>query len=212
MGVVVAWPDEGRLAAPESLAALLDRAVKGDALAFGHLYDRTCRLVYGLALRILRREDEAEEVMVDVYAQVWRTAASFDSRRGAIEGWLSTITRSRAIDRLRSRQARPDLQPLTATGLDAAGVSYGSTEFQAAYHDRFCTAASLRVLTPGDRRLIELAFFEGYTHSELAHLLDVPLGTIKTRIRSSLLKMRRALEDQAVAVASRAGAARSSIL
>jgi RNA polymerase sigma-70 factor (ECF subfamily) len=182
-----------RRPAVEDLCVSIARIAAGDSDAFARLFDTTARLVYALAARILRRPEEAEEVMIDVYSQVWQDASGYDSRRGSVEAWLITITRSRALDRLRLRLVRPDLNGAALAGLDEV-----SDEWQAASATRSQEAlwrvnAALPVLAPEERRLIELAFFEGYTHRELSSVLHLPLGTVKTRIRTSLHKMRRAL-------------------
>jgi RNA polymerase sigma-70 factor, ECF subfamily len=199
VSIAAEWLEDERIETPLGLSPCLERVAAGDVDALAHLYDRTCRMVFGLAMRILRRAEEAEEIVVDVYTQMWKTAASFDPARGSVEAWLSTMTRSRALDRLRSRKARPDLDDVSRTPLedldriedrrqpDRSGVD----------HARFQAAAMLMALAPDERRLIELAFFHGYTHSELAGLLGLPLGTIKTRIRMSVMRMRRALRAPA---------------
>ena len=160
-----------------------------------HVYDRTSRFVFSLLMRILRRQEDAEEVLVEVYTQAWRSAASFDPRRGSGEAWLSTIARSRAIDRLRSRKARPDLHHANVTAVEPFDETRHGRQHEplSADHARFQAAAMLMALAPDERRLVELAYYDGYTHRELADRLGLPLGTVKTRIRHSLLKMRRAV-------------------
>jgi len=195
MSVAANWLEDERVETPIGLLPWLQRLADGDVDALAHVYDGTCRMVFGLAVRILRRVDEAEEVVVEVYTQAWKTASSFDPGRGSVEAWLSTITRSRALDRLRSRKARPDVDDASRMPLeDLDGIEYRSQrDVLVADHARFQAAAMLMALAPDDRRLIELAFFEGYTHTELADRLGLPLGTVKTRIRLSILRMRRAL-------------------
>jgi len=160
----------------------------GDQGALASLYDATSRLIYGMALRILSNPADAEEVTLDIYTQVWRGAASFDERRGSVVAWLMAMARSRAIDRLRSRALRSrreeplaDLYTPVAT---QAPVPPGvGQEVQAA----------LRSLAPEQREAIELAYWYGYSHSELAARLGQPLGTVKTRIRMGMMKLRSQL-------------------
>lgn len=186
------------------LLLFAERAGAGDPDALARLYDRTSRLVYSLALRILRREDEAEEVVLDVYAQVWRTAARFDVRRGSIEAWLLNMARSRAVDRLRSRAARPDLDSLGCAVVDIEDLGDQATadELVDAFDARRRADLMLLTLAPEDRRMIELAFYEGFTHSELSVLLGLPLGTVKTRIRRCLMRMRNAVDGRLAAIQS----------
>ena len=179
----------------QELLASMTRIAQADPQALADLYDRTSRMVFSLALRILGREDEAEEVALDVYAQVWRTAASYDPRRGPVEAWLSTIARSRAVDRRRARTARPDLAGVPGEVLDVADLA-GMTdpdECVSVLDARWRVDAMMSGLAPEDRRLIDLAFFQGCTHTELAALLHLPLGTVKTRIRRALGQMRNTL-------------------
>jgi len=166
----------------------------GDEEELARLYDRTSRLVYSLALRILRRPEDAEEVVLDVYAQAWRSAGTFDASRGPVEAWLLMMTRTRAIDRLRARRARPDLDAVTLVELENHGTREDAERIVSAF-DGHRVRAVLQRLPPSDRRLVELAFFEGYTHRELAALLQLPLGTVKTRLRNSLLSLRRVLSS-----------------
>ena len=197
MGEAAEWLEGDRIETPIGLSPWVRRLVAGDGDALAYLYDRTSRMVFGLAMHILRRADEAEEVVVEVYTQMWKRAASFDPERGSVEAWLSTMTRSRALDRLRSRKARPDVDDVSRSPLeDVDRIEYRTRQDPlVADHARFQAAAMLMALTPDERRLIELAFYDGYTHSELAGLLGLPLGTVKTRIRMSVLKMRRALRE-----------------
>jgi RNA polymerase sigma-70 factor (ECF subfamily) len=175
------------------LALLVRRMRDHDAEALAELYDRTASLVYGLALRVLRVPEDAEEVTTDVYSHAWRSASRYDPARATVQGWLVMLTRSRAIDRLRARRVRVD-----TAGLDLEGVDPPSRELAPdARLDQEVRARHVRTaldeLAPHERTLIELAFFEGLTHSELADRLGLPLGTVKTRIRSGLQKLRRAM-------------------
>jgi len=172
-------------------AGYVRRIAVGDQGALAALYDATNRLIYGMTLRILRNPADAEEVTLDIYTQVWRSAASFDDRRGSATAWLVTMARSRAIDRLRSRanrgQREEALLETDGSAPAASSVLPGvAGEVQAA----------LLALAPEQREVIELAYWYGYSHSELAARLGQPLGTIKTRIRMGMMKLRSQLGAQ----------------
>jgi len=167
----------------------------GDASGLSAIYDRHSTAVYSLALRIVREESEAEDVVQEVFAQAWRQAGRYDARRGSVIAWLLIMTRTRAIDRLRMRQARPDRQstpdPAVLEQLPAASADPASG--MVAQEDAQRVRQALDALPLLQRMAIELAFFEGLTQSEIAERLEQPLGTVKTRIRLGLLKMRDAL-------------------
>jgi len=173
--------------------AALERMARGDHDALAELYDRHGRLVFSLALRILRDQSDAEDIVQDVFSQAWRQAARFDRSRGAVVAWLLMMTRSRAIDRVRARRAMPASagDPDQAFGLipDAAD----GPERVALTTERAARLKEALDTLPLIQRLpIELAFFEGLTHVEVSERLEVPLGTIKTRIRLGLMKMKDA--------------------
>jgi RNA polymerase sigma-70 factor (ECF subfamily) len=157
------------------------------------LYDGTHPLVYGLALRILGDVADAEEVALDVYTQVWRTAGNFDPRRGSVSAWLVTLARSRAIDRLRSAAARRQREESRPELPEAPAAARSPEEASLLGQRRVRVRAALARLLPEQREAIELAFFSGLTHSELAARLGQPLGTVKTRIRLGMMKLRELL-------------------
>lgn len=163
-----------------------------DALA--NLYDDTNHLVYSAALRMLGNSADAEEVTLDVYTQVWRTAASFDSDRGSVLAWLLTITRSRAVDRQRWTWSRSRLeQPLA----DYAEPPPERAGRPAAFFGLApMLEAAVASLASEQREAIELAYFNGFSHTEMADRLGVPLGTVKTRIRLGMMKLRKALDHR----------------
>ena len=165
----------------------------GDAVA--ELYDRHGSTVYGLALRILGQPDLAEEVVQDVFAQVWREAGRYDPDRSTVAGWIVVLTRTRAIDRLRARRARPDLgaaaDPVETVPLPSRERT-PETSTLAAEDTRLVRGALAR-LPEQFRSLIELAYYEGLTHSEIAARTGIPLGTVKTRLRSAMGTLRSAL-------------------
>ena len=167
----------------------------GDASGLGTLYDRHARAIYSLALRIVGEQAEAEDVVQEVFAQAWRQAARFDARRGSVVAWLLIMTRTRAIDRLRMRQARPDRNatpdPLILEQLPAAVEDPAAG--MVAEEDARRVRRALDELPMLQRVAIELAFYEGLSQSEIAARLEQPLGTVKTRIRLGLLRLRDVL-------------------
>jgi RNA polymerase sigma-70 factor, ECF subfamily len=180
-------------------AVRVARAAAGDASALAALYDGHARAVYSLALRVLGDEADAEDVLQDVFAQAWRQAGRYDAGRGTVAAWLLTMARTRAIDRLRARRARPDTNaatPADAT-LDLAAPLVDPGDTLAAARDAERVRGALGGLPLLQRLAIGLAYFEGLTQREIAERLEQPLGTIKTRIRLGLLKLRDALSGEA---------------
>jgi RNA polymerase sigma-70 factor (ECF subfamily) len=188
-GASVAASAESRRADQAALA----RIARGDDRAFAELYDRHVRLVFSLALRILQQQADAEDVVQEVFAQVWRQAGRYDPGRGAVAGWLLMLARSRAIDRLRARRARPE----TAEEPDAAE----SVPDLTARQDLELLSAeqvvrlrlALERLPEAQRVALELAYYQGLTHTEVAAQLNEPLGTVKTRIRQAVITLRESL-------------------
>ena len=182
---------------------LLLRIASGDEAALGEFYDRHSRLVYSLVLRILRSPSDAEEVLQETFVRVWSRADTYDALRGAPATWLTRIARNRAIDRLRARRAQANIAVEPAVHAAAAAAAHAREPVtrdtpETALEDHTTAGAvrtALATLTPAQRELIEAAFFEGYTHSELATRFGVPLGTVKTRIRAGLAMMRGHLEQ-----------------
>ena len=174
---------------------MLRRIAAGESAALGELYDRYGSLSYGLALRIVGNAGDAEEIVQDVFVHVWRQSERYDPARATLAGWILMLTRSRAIDRLRARQARP---PLAAHDLD---WSHGASENQevAAITKEAATRvkAELEALPQAMRQAIELAYYDGLTHSEIADRLQEPLGTVKSRLRAALLRLRDTLRGGA---------------
>jgi RNA polymerase sigma-70 factor (ECF subfamily) len=177
----------------QELISFVQRIAKGDQAALGALYDSTNRLVYGLILRVLGDSSTAEEVLLDVYTQVWRQAASYDTGRGSPLAWLTTIARSRAIDRLRSGwQDQQRKEPLDLLTDRETGAASPEEMTVASERQRFVRSA-LTLLSPEQREVIELAYYGGLSHSEIAAKLNQPLGTVKTRTRLGMIKLRDAL-------------------
>lgn len=191
--LTMAEEEESRASAAAQLRAWIESSAAGDQSAFAALYDATSGVVFGLALRILSDRSEAEEVATDVFLQVWREAARFDAARGSAISWLLLLTRSRAIDRLRSRKtARQAERSLEfAESVPDAGSDPGERSWIS--QQGSLVRRSLAGLPAEQRAALELAYFEGLTHPEIAERLQVPVGTAKTRIRLGMLKLRDAL-------------------
>jgi len=176
-------------------AAHVGAAARGDGAGLAALYDRHARAVYSLALRVVADEADAEEVVQEVFDQAWRQASRYDPSRGTVAAWLMTMTRTRAIDRLRARQARPDQASLASDRdwSDLPAASADPADVLDAERDVTRVRQALQQLPLMQRVAIELAYFEGLTQSQIAARLEEPLGTVKTRIRVGLLKLRDVL-------------------
>jgi RNA polymerase sigma-70 factor, ECF subfamily len=163
---------------------VLRRLAEGDPAALAEFYDAHASLAYGIALRIVRDPAEAEDVVQEAFLQVWRQAGRYDPSRGTPQAWLSAIVRTRSLDRLRRRAVRresPQLQaPPAARAPDHESV--------------LAVRKALEALGPDQRRALELAYYEDLSQSEIAVRLGQPLGTIKTRMRAALIRLRETLE------------------
>lgn len=181
---------------------LLQRIASRDDSALGELYDRHSRLAYSVIRRIVQSDSEAEDVLQETFVRVWSRAETYDPRLGSPAAWVVRIARNRAIDRLRARQARADVNaPVPASSGEAAIPDLPVHDTPESAMQSAAAALAVRgavaSLPPAQRALIEAAFFEGYTHTELAARFGVPLGTVKTRIRSGLVALRVRLEQTA---------------
>ena len=184
-----------RSSSPAADRELMARAAAADERAMTELYDRYGTLVYTVAYRIVGQRADAEEVVVDAFTQAWREAARFEAERGSVAAWLTMIARSRALDLVRGRGRR---ERLAADA--AAGTGGGSGEPDAPAGDRaedderrWVVRLALEGLSAPQRQAIELAFFEGLSQSEIAERLNEPLGTVKTRVRLGMQKLRESL-------------------
>ena len=182
-----------RAADAREWGTLIERAARGEEAALAGLYDGTVAVVHGLVLRILRDPALAEEVTGDVYLQVWHQAVRYDPTRGAPLSWLLTVARSRAIDRLRSARAEAERAAPLRDALDVASEDAGPEESSSLQERRRLVRAALATLAPEQRAALELAYFGGLSHSEIARRLGEPLGTVKTRIRLAMTKVRQLL-------------------
>lgn len=179
--------------------ALVARMAEQDQEALSALFDRYRGVVFSLALRILKERAEAEEVLTEVFFQAWSGAVGFDALRGTVAAWLVTLCRSRAIDRLRAKGRRDSGLGLIAQQQSKAVSPAVGRESEAAAEiqmRRTRIQAALDTLTPEQRGALELAYYGGLSHSEIAAKLGEPLGTIKTRIRQGLLMLRESLGAQ----------------
>ena len=181
------------LVAEADWVSLVRSVAAGSHPALHALFERSNRIVYTLAVRIVDNAETAEEVTLDVFHDVWRRAAAYDPVNGTVVGWIMNQARSRAIDRLRFEHRKKRVDP----GMDESDDAQDSVDPRLLLELKQQSAAirsALSTLTPHEREAIECAFFAGLTHAEAAERLNEPLGTVKTRIRSGLQKLRRRLE------------------
>jgi RNA polymerase sigma-70 factor (ECF subfamily) len=196
LGDVLYADRAGTPASESEWVALVRSTAAGDQLALHALYERAHRVVFTLIVRITANRETAEELTLDVFYDLWRRAAGYDAANGTVLGWIMNQARSRAIDRLRfeKRKKRIDLDasdPMSE--IDAAEPH----DFLEIKQQSEALRSALAVLTAGERQAIEVAFFSELTYAEVAARLNQPLGTVKTRIRSGLHKLRQALAEEA---------------
>ena len=176
---------------------LLQRIAARDTGALAELYDRHSRLLFGLLLRIVRDRAEAEEILQETFVRVWTRAETYDAQIGGPLPWIVRVARNGAIDRLRARRVRAPVDAIDVAaveaGVPAAGIQTPEAAVLIAERRRTLTDA-LAGLPAEQRQLIEAAFFEGYTHSELAQRFGLPLGTVKTRIRAGMIATRQRVD------------------
>ncbi len=176
---------------------LIQRAAAQDREAFSQLYDRFSSLVFSLAMRMLRTQTDAEDLLQEVFLQVWRQAGNYSRERGSPEAWIINIARSRAIDKLRSIRRRDRSFVLTndpagAESPDNLESTVGESESKLAMN------SALANLPEAQRKVLELAYYDGLSQSEIAERMKEPLGTVKTRIRSGIQRLRDLLKNQVV--------------
>ena len=172
---------------PQAEQELMRRLISGDEDAIRTMYLRFARPVFGMGLRILGSREAAEELTQDVFLAAWRKAGSYDPARGRLSTWLMAIAHNMAVDRLRREGTRV---PLSTTGLDEL-VAIGTSDEEEIL-DRESVRRVLGTLSPRERRLLFLAYFRGWTAREISQADGLPLGTVKTRLRSTLIKLRQA--------------------
>jgi RNA polymerase sigma-70 factor (ECF subfamily) len=191
-------PDAASRPAPTADGELVARAAAGDERAIGQLYDRYGAVLYAVAYRISGLRADAEEVVLEAFAQAWREAPRFEAGRGSVAGWLTTIARSRALDLVRARSRRDRITATAAAdrpGVSPAMGSFRPDPARALDNDerRRQVRQALETLSAPQRQAIELAYFEGLSQSEIAERLQEPLGTVKTRVRLGMQKLRECL-------------------
>ncbi len=176
-------------AVARELAELLRLSGLGDEAAFAQLYDATSARAYGLAVRVVRDPSQAEEVAQEAFLEIWRTASRFDPQKGSAVSWILTLVHRKAVDRVRSASASTRRD--TTYHQSNQAVEHDSTA-EAAYASMEARRVrqALDSLTEVQRQALELAYFKGYTHTEVASMLDLPVGTAKTRIRDGLIRLR----------------------
>lgn len=173
-------------AAAEDDGVLLERVRRGDENAMASLYDRYSKIVYSVSLRVLRDVSAAEDVLQEIFMQVWRNPGSFLETKGSLGGWLAVVARNRSIDTLRRRRPTDQVEEI-------ALASPCNLADEAERNSMMERARSAIVKLPVEqRKMLEMAFFDGLTHTEIAEMTGDPLGTVKTRIRSALLTLRKA--------------------
>jgi RNA polymerase sigma factor (sigma-70 family) len=175
-------------------SALLLQIAQQDQCALSQLYDRYARIVYSVAFKSLGSVEESEEVVLDVFSQIWRTAGYYDASKGRVDTWIFMIARSRVLDRLRRLQRSSKVTTASVEAeIQSNKVSVDPVEDAVITERRERVMAALGQLPPEQRQVIELAYYKGLTHHEIAKQTGFSLGTVKTRIRLGLNKLRSAL-------------------
>lgn len=184
---------DSRIDSPDGDFGLLERIAGGEGAALGEFYDRYGGLVYAVCLRILRDGGEAEESLQEVFFEVWRRADRYDPARANPRVYLVQLARSRALDRLRRSRRREEIGRRGLAMPEFESESEAPLDAAVASEERRRMRLALRALPDSQRRALMLSFFDGLSHSEIARELDTPLGTVKTRIRKGLVRLREAL-------------------
>jgi RNA polymerase sigma-70 factor (ECF subfamily) len=174
-------------------SALIERMMAGDEAALSTLYDRYSAMLFGMLMRILRDQQAAEEVLQDLFLQLWRNAAQFDAGRGSLPAWLMVIGRNRAISRLRGRRDREVLEEKEGDYANTFASSQNIEDETVRAELARNISAALAQLPDEQRQAVELAYFEGMTQSEIANRTGTPLGTVKTRVRTAMQTLRQIL-------------------
>lgn len=178
--------------------AQIAQIATGDQAALAQFYELTNRMAFGLILRILSDRSTAEEVLLDVYTQVWRQAGHYNRERGTPLAWLTTIARTRALDRLRSGRQEMQRKESLEVVAEARSLVADPEETAASNEHQQLVRRALAKLTVEQRQILELAYFSGLSHSEIAAHLGQPLGTVKTRARLGMLKLKEMLAPMMV--------------
>ena len=174
----------------QRLATLIERIVHGDQQALGALYDATSAYVYGLAVRIVQDQAAAEDVTIEVYTQIYQQASHYDASRGTPSAWLLMLTRSRALDRRRRESLRQQREEPLEVAASTPSAAPTPEEWSSERDIQRAVQSALALLCPKQRQVIEITYYEGLSHSEIAAKLGQPLGTVKTRIRTAMVALR----------------------
>ena len=188
MKSILGGPAAGTRGDPEQDLPLLDRVRQGDEEAMAALYDRYSKMVYSVSLRVLRDPAAAEDVLQDVFMSIWRKPQTFSPLRGSLGGWLAVVARNRSIDVLRRKRPSEQIEEIyLASPFNLANEAERNSIMQRARD-------VITRLPLEQRKTLEMAYFDGLTHSEIAEITGDPLGTVKTRIRSALMTLRKELQ------------------
>jgi RNA polymerase sigma-70 factor (ECF subfamily) len=181
-----------------SLENLVHAIARGEQAAFSSLYQQTVAQVFAIARCMLRSKEDAEEIVCDVYTFAWQRASAFDPKRGSVMAWLAVMTRNRAVDRLRQRRATLSLDDERQDELYKSLVSdtLGPDQILAQFQSGSAVHRALSALSEQRRRLIGLAFFQGLTHEEIAVVVGMPLGTVKSHVRRALTVLQGELSTE----------------
>ena len=175
----------------------LEKTAGGDDHAFASFYDESSRLVHSVAMRFLFDQADADEVTLDVFTQVWRSASGFDAKRGTVTAWLVTMARSRAIDKLRSAASRVRKQDSIDDGFEVVEKRETPEQASQLNQQRRHVKSALAILPANQRSAINLAYFEDLSQKQISDRLGLPLGTVKTRIRLGMMRLREYLSPEA---------------
>lgn len=186
----------GRPQRDEDDVTLIQRIVNGEESAMAALYDRYSQLLYTFGVRILRSEQETQDLLQEVFLQAWNKAASYAKDKGTVYTWLVTMTRNRAIDVVRSKGFKQHGQRVDIDEVNLVADMRSSNPHATAVigEDQRIVTNALKGLTSDQQQVIALAYYEGYSQSEIANKLNIPLGTVKSRMRKGLMEMRSALQ------------------
>ena len=180
----------------EYLTELIRRVADGEEAAFGVLYDRLAPALYGMAFRIMNDAKEAEDVLQEGFTYIWRKAASYDSARSSVFAWAVLVVRNKAIDRLRLRQRGDRLREKVSVATETFTEKDEASALEPMFRERNALVhAALDQIAPAQKEAVQLAFFNGLTHEQIAERLAAPLGTVKARIRRGLLRLRELLKE-----------------
>jgi RNA polymerase sigma-70 factor, ECF subfamily len=179
-------------------ANLLTKIAEGDRNALSQLYDRYSRMIYAVAWKSLNSVEDCEEVVLDVFAQIWKIADRFDSEKGAVEQWIFTLARSRILDRLRKFQRLNKVNEAISAGkeIEFLTTSVDPIEAVEIVERRQQVLTALSQIPPAQRQVIEMAYYQGLTHTEIAAATGLSLGTVKTRLRLGLSKLKITFESE----------------